>query len=64
MKAIARNVLAGDKEWVTHSETKTADTRRDRPTVLVEATAWWSQRVRCYDILPHIRRCIIHPVCT
>eukprot|EP00965_Chrysotila_dentata_P121425 4014123-Pleurochrysis_carterae.AAC.1 len=61
MKTIARNVLAGDKEWVAYNDTKTADARRDRSTLLMEATAWWSQCLRCYDMLPHIRRCIIHP---
>eukprot|EP00965_Chrysotila_dentata_P065809 2180122-Pleurochrysis_carterae.AAC.1 len=39
VQKIKRNVLAGDKEWVTYKDAKTADTSRDRPTLLMEATA-------------------------
>eukprot|EP00965_Chrysotila_dentata_P185699 6130634-Pleurochrysis_carterae.AAC.1 len=61
--SIVRVVRKGDNEWVTYSSTKTANSASDRSTLLNEATAWWMSRLRYYDVMPHVRRTIIHPVC-
>eukprot|EP00965_Chrysotila_dentata_P241761 6204475-Pleurochrysis_carterae.AAC.1 len=58
---LAGNVLKGHQEWVTYNDTKTTQTRRDCPSLLAEATTQLQTRLRYYDIMPHIRRCIIHP---
>eukprot|EP00965_Chrysotila_dentata_P234006 6199931-Pleurochrysis_carterae.AAC.1 len=60
-QSIIRNVLAGHHEWVTYKSTRTCNPARDRPTLMAAATAWWRERLRYYDMMPHLRRCIIHP---
>eukprot|EP00965_Chrysotila_dentata_P052406 1738426-Pleurochrysis_carterae.AAC.1 len=49
LNRIVFNVLKGDKEGVTYNDSRVSETRRDRPSLLAEATTWWRQRLRYYD---------------
>eukprot|EP00965_Chrysotila_dentata_P063974 2119546-Pleurochrysis_carterae.AAC.1 len=60
---ICTRVISGDHKWVTYASTRTCSAAKDRPTLLLAATAWWRTRLGYYDMMPHLRRCIIHPVC-
>eukprot|EP00965_Chrysotila_dentata_P062755 2079113-Pleurochrysis_carterae.AAC.2 len=63
MDNIVRRVFAGEHAWVTYAMTATAKPRSDKPSLIRIATTWWLKTLRCYDIMPHLRGVIIHPVC-
>eukprot|EP00965_Chrysotila_dentata_P064704 2145520-Pleurochrysis_carterae.AAC.1 len=59
---ICARIMAGDHKWVTYANTRTCSAAKDRPSLLLAATAWWRTRLGYFDMMPHLRRCIIHPV--
>eukprot|EP00965_Chrysotila_dentata_P094570 3126729-Pleurochrysis_carterae.AAC.2 len=62
MDDIVRRVMGGAHAWVTYASTATARPRSDKPSLVRIATTWWLNLIRCYDIMPHLRGVIIHPV--
>lgn len=62
MTELSNAVLRGHHEWVTFARTSTSNAASEKITLTSISEAWWTNRLRCYDFMPHIQRVIIHPV--